>query len=74
MMLKPEAIRNRIMPYTIPYIAWDMYIDVVGSVIDSLLLLNTGCAVWKRRTLYLFTYVTFIYLPQSFFPLQRSSF
>jgi hypothetical protein len=32
MMFNPEAIKNKIIPYAIPCIPWDMYIDTIGSI------------------------------------------
>jgi len=58
MILSPEAIKNKIIPYAIPCIPWDMYIDTVGSIDISFTDLNSvtrprslmdGWSRWKQH-------------------------
>ena len=42
MMFNPEAIKNNIIPYAIPCIPWDMYIDTIGSIDISFTDLNSN--------------------------------
>jgi len=34
-MFSPEAIKNKIIPYAIPWIPWDKYMDTVGFMVVS---------------------------------------